>query len=1076
MASAGSAHDSVILQPPLKRKRLTGGLQTEGPVIHVVVVGIRHGRWMAEHEHASIGLTDKYRDVHQLMQHYGPADVAHNAMLVGMMQMKSWSAMRDEPTQQNMYMMRLLEMKHRRSNQIQFLEHVILRRAYLVEDIPADFLGDRHTSIGARAAVQRMVDSLFVDVHLDAMDTQGGQQIRGAVNLVKMWTSDAQSPDIYCWPVWLPLARCMVRGHWRSDVTAVVPRDNLSSWKPPVMPSRRYLQSIRLGPGHGRTDQSWKDAGAPVACRKGVVGHQFTATHLMDALATAVNLRDQRRLKANTAAQLKYMHPRDWKQRLEELRKTGHKDPEKDTMARTRVKFDCAAMLANRDYYARFGPAYRYLACDASPQKRMGYEVFVSRERVILRSSLAGKTIADVSEIGVQTRTLPVAGLGQGACGVANKVHAHVHQTWLDYGPHEGRLRSACNDVRQLLTDMGPEFDVADYGDIIPGYLGQAISSDTGQSYLYPLAMQVPGIRHIIDWVIQDVLYELDFWPAFNKDTTRIIAYFNKARHRELVKKKLLAQAPADIDDMLQSLRKGTQVWAHWRWQTLARTLADMQRIEAVAKCVFEFIKNPSKELSMRNASEADLLRKSVLDGNVWDQVNALQYILKWPMHFSTWITGCDCHNDELAGHPNRTIVCPWKGCRAPSVAKKYLDILERIAEDRSCIEEAMFGSVPSGVVQSAMTRLMSRMEMKLHWLFELPYTIWRADDPEVAAKMLAEYDTIMEEPARARHVHRVAHHFLHRTSAFRADMEQHSHGHGMTPALGQEILSYQLCMLDDTFQEAPHRDISGIVKKAPGSKPAWWFSSMRLAQNIKFREVVDHEQPNQFANYFVNWKAVIRFRPSTTSDKLVPVRRKPAAVINRVYRIGHVNLEDLTYMRPTRELTKDERKLTSTALRNIALQKDFLNAVAVPGKVFTLPGLTSFQALGHERTSRASGHEGLPERPLCFEIVDLDTFSKKHVRTARVRRMMEFQFPAMVQMHAIHRFRDYPGHEQTIFPDGKPREVDILNMGVTFQALMTDICDWSVQRESDIKGCMTLSNPELMSQRQWLSHNTCIA
>ena len=770
---------------------------------------------------------------------------------------------------------------------------------------------------------------------------------------------------------------------------------------------------------------------------------------------------------------MRYMHPRDWQERMENMKKSGHKDPEKDTLARARVKFDCAAMLAHRECHAAAGPTYRYLACDASPQKRMGYEVFVSRERVVLRSSLAGKTMANISEIEVESRMLPVAGLGQGHCGVANKVHANLHQTWLDYGPDEHHLRSACNDVRQVLTDMGPEFDVADYGDILPGYLGQQIgirASDTGQRHLYPLALQVPGIRHIMDWIIQDVLYDLDFWPAFNKDTTRIIAYFNKARHRDLIKKIVLAQAPPDMPDMeamLQSLKKGTQVWAHWRWQTLSRTLADMRRIESVAKFTFQLVRNPSKELSMRNASEADMLRTSVLQDELWDQVCALQYLLKWPMHLSTWIRGCDCHNDELAGHAGRTIVCPWKGCRARSVTKEYLDTLDRIAEDRSRLEEGMFGLVPTGVIHSAMTKLMSRIEMKLHWLQELPYLIWRADDPDIASNMVMQYDVAMADARRAPHVHRVAHHFMHPTSNLRTDMERHASGHGMSPKLAQEILSYQLCMLDDTFQEAPHRDISGIVKKAPGSKPAWWFSSLRVTQNIKLSQKMDEEKPTRFAYCFQRWKAVMQTRKAAVSGKLVTVRDSRAATIRQVYRIGSVNLEELPYTRPAQS-KEAESALHATQLRDMTLRKDFLRSVVLPGKLFTLPGITSFRAIG---TDTSGGQYDVPERPLCFEIVDLDTFTKKHVKTARVRSMLEYQFPAMVQKHCIHRFRDYPGHRQTVFPDGKPQEIDILNMGVSFTTLMTDMCEWSVQRESDVKGCITLHNPELISQRQWLPH-----
>ena len=49
---------------------------------------------------------------------------------------------------------------------------------------------------------------------------------------------------------------------------------------------------------------------------------------------------------------------------------------------------------------------------------------------------------------------------------------------------------------------MGTEFGIANYVDVVPAYLAKANDDSHGASqreFLYPLAMQVPGVLHIVD-------------------------------------------------------------------------------------------------------------------------------------------------------------------------------------------------------------------------------------------------------------------------------------------------------------------------------------------------------------------------------------------------------------------------------------------------------------------------------------------------------------------------------------------------------------------------------------------------
>ena len=133
-----------------------------------------------------------------------------------------------------------------------------------------------------------------------------------------------------------------------------------------------------------------------------------------------------------------------------------HRMPSGETLRWARTRLDIACMLARREWYAkRAGSAYRYLGFDASPQS-LGIEVFAIVERVIERPALR-QWLFDRTEIDVEVRRLPLSMLGHTHAGLADKVQAHVHQTWLEYGPSVEQVRRANLDVRQCLSDMGTE-------------------------------------------------------------------------------------------------------------------------------------------------------------------------------------------------------------------------------------------------------------------------------------------------------------------------------------------------------------------------------------------------------------------------------------------------------------------------------------------------------------------------------------------------------------------------------------------------------------------------------------------
>ena len=103
-----------------------------------------------------------------------------------------------------------------------------------------------------------------------------------------------------------------------------------------------------------------------------------------------------------------------------------------------RVRLDVVAMLASRELYSRRGPLFRYLASDASPQADQSVEVFVSVERIIVRSAVTGKAMSNIIPDNLVERSLPICTLG--------------------HSPHGPRLQGHDPGIRNTLcsVDLSP--------------------------------------------------------------------------------------------------------------------------------------------------------------------------------------------------------------------------------------------------------------------------------------------------------------------------------------------------------------------------------------------------------------------------------------------------------------------------------------------------------------------------------------------------------------------------------------------------------------------------------------------
>ena len=547
-----------------------------GPKIIVVLVGAPQGRWKVELTHQA---KTCQRALGTLAHALGldPGALVHEgtpnsrAQCVGVAVLEAWNFVRGPAAAMHTFsLMQAACAAHGRRKQPHFLEHRVLAAATLggaeAPAMPGHMCNPASIPrITLPADIAQSLSSCACRVTLDPLLPKRTALMFN--ELVAHWASTLgiESRTPVPWPAWTPLAEAMAKGVWSGDVTPLYGRDAAGATLPAVHPGRAALQ------GFTRTCAVTPQAPASSAEQQQQDGvfeerHGFTqaysGSYMARALEFALPLSSGRNFHVAAGAAMRFLYPRDWRQRLLDLGSAGHRLPHGTTLDRARQRFDCAAMLLRRAWYAQAGPTFRYVGIDASPQ-RPGLEVLVTVERVILHADVVGLAPGHLPP--VEQRKLPISVLGHGRCGLAEKVQATLHQTWLDYGASIPQLRAANLDVRQVTTDMGTEFAIGDYFDVVGQCLrpksqpadppptfsvhpaaspaAMAASAQPVQR-LYPLALATPGVQHILDNALREVVHQLPGWAEWQAQAKTVCQWLGSLGHRQFLQARLPQDSP----------------------------------------------------------------------------------------------------------------------------------------------------------------------------------------------------------------------------------------------------------------------------------------------------------------------------------------------------------------------------------------------------------------------------------------------------------------------------------------------------------------------------------------------------
>ena len=738
--------------------------QRGGPVL-VAVVSQPGGRFAAE-------LESRHPDCAQLrsMLTERGAPVAApgggEVSVVGFAVLEAWRFVLADAAHGDCYAMMKADIAaHPRRSGQRFMEHRVLARGYTASAAPPSAWQHLPALVSGRDMLADAWDRPMFECRGDMPDAVAGQS-NTVGQVVSRWRAAGPlSPGSACiaWPVCPPVATVLTSSRWYGDVTVHYRRAGGDLVDAGLGISSRLLHRFLHHPVT-LSGPAIPAEPAPVPPRRGscqplpvervvrsmqlgqLAGNMGKADDVLGASVQLLQASGRNTALCHAPADVKL--PSRW------------------SLVRARVQLDVAAMLMHRDACRTHGRAFRYLAFDASPQH--GLEVFAAGERVVQRCQVGGGARPMVT-----VRRLPLTTLGVGRMGVADKLQALAHQTWLDYGPSVAGVRMANADVRQCLSDMGVEAQLVDCLDVLDSCAGpqrpvkRRIDETAG--HMFPLALGVPGSQHLIDSCMRGSLEGMSWWPDWQRRAKIVCQWLQPRTRREFLASCLesaggqAAGAPA----LVASLGKTCDRFADWRWQTLGKVCDGLTRMEDAVRLAVAPM-TQAADLRSRDGPGAVAFLNTAKEDAFWEKAKMLRIAIRPMLDFAGWIKGCDCHEADLT--EGRSVECPWKGCRAPSLGARLGGLLAELTAVRD--GAADHGHL-AGDVGLLASRLVSLARVKFNWVDQVPFLAWQLADRVVARQFLEQRDA---EVCSGEVPHRVTEYFAgHGESSMRGDLEAYA-------------------------------------------------------------------------------------------------------------------------------------------------------------------------------------------------------------------------------------------------------------------------------------------------------------
>ena len=160
------------------------------------------------------------------------------------------------------------------------------------------------------------------------------------------WEAElGQTLPVVAWPVQPLVAWGLVTGVIREDLAPLVLRDRGGFPAPSLLPPGRQLRELLAS--CPEVEVVRRDI-VQATRQENRLGKFYTPQEVIDALRSAMLLRDHRRVAENQANRLRCLYLADWQERLRERKALGHQNVGRSKLLQARPQLDVAAMLAYR--------------------------------------------------------------------------------------------------------------------------------------------------------------------------------------------------------------------------------------------------------------------------------------------------------------------------------------------------------------------------------------------------------------------------------------------------------------------------------------------------------------------------------------------------------------------------------------------------------------------------------------------------------------------------------------------------------------------------------------------------------
>ena len=108
--------------------------------------------------------------------------------------------------------------------------------------------------------------------------------------------------------------------------------------------------------------------------------------------------------------------------------------------------------------------------------------------------------------------------LAVGKYALLDKIRAFLWAVFLIAGPRSAVLKQYCASIYSITTDFGVEGMMCDFGDVISQFFQghTQLPAEMGPlpvEALFPNALRIPGMNHVVDKTLEEGLAACEFSP-----------------------------------------------------------------------------------------------------------------------------------------------------------------------------------------------------------------------------------------------------------------------------------------------------------------------------------------------------------------------------------------------------------------------------------------------------------------------------------------------------------------------------------------------------------------------------------